>query len=163
MRAGAIRWNIRGPRASNMTMTRSTFAAVIAGTLLIASAGAARADSFGGVAGNEKTYLVGRDRVCVPIVVSGGKATGGPACHAAAVDEVARMSLKTPAPERGGEAQVKAAARGSTITISGKDGAALVTWSSFDPITSIVDVWRSTYGRIVVVEYTVRRGGREVH
>lgn len=154
-------WNIRAARASKLTM-RATLGLTLTATL-VATAGAARADSFGGVAGNEKTYLVGRDKVCAPIVVSGGKATGAPTCHAASTAEVAGLSLKTPAPERGAKAEVTVAARGSTLTVTGKDGAALVTWSSFDPIVAVVDVWRSTYGRLVMIEYTVRRGGRELH
>jgi hypothetical protein len=160
VRAAAIRWNIGRARASNMTMTRTLLAAVMA---VGALAGVAHADGFGGVAGNEKTYLVGRDRVCVPLVVTAGKATGAPACHAAPTEEVAGLSLKTPPPERGSKAAVTVAAKGSTLTVSAKDGGPLVTWTSFDPIASVVDVWRSTYGRLVVVEYTVRRGGREVH
>ncbi len=130
---------------------------------LAATAGLARADSFGGVAGNEKSYLVGRDKVCTPIAVTAAAARGLPACRTAGTDEVATLSLKTPSPERGGEAEVRAAAKGNTLTITRKDGTVAVTWSSLDPIASIVDVWRSTYGRIVVVEYTVRRAGREVH
>lgn len=136
--------------------------AVIA-VAVLGLAGAAQADSFGGVAGNEKVYVVGRDKICAPVVVSGGKATGAPTCRTAPTEEIAGLSLKSPAPERGSSAEVKAAARGSTLTVSGKDGAALVAWTSFDPILSVVDVWRSTYGRLVMVEYTVRRGGRELH
>jgi hypothetical protein len=131
--------------------------------VLAISAGVAGADSFGGVAGNEKSYLVGRDKVCTPIAVTAVAAKGMPACRTAGTDEVAALSLKTPAPERGGEAEVRAAAKGSTLTITRKDGSVAVTWTSLDPIASVVDVWRSTYGRIVVVEYTVRRAGREVH
>ena len=141
-------------------MPRSWIAAICA---VGALAGAAGADSFGGVAGNEKSYLVGRDRVCQPLVVSAGKATGAPACRAAGADEVAALSIKNPAPERGAKAEVKAAAKGSTLTVTGSDGATLVTWSGFDPIVAVVDVWRSSYGRLVIVEYTVRRGGRELH
>lgn len=163
---------ISGPRTSNRLMRVPTrrqnldsvgVGALVGLTALTALAGVAHADGFGGVAGNEKSYLVGRDKVCAPIVVSQGKATGVPSCHAAPTEEVAGMSLKTPAPERGGKAAVKVLARGSQLTVSGKDGAALVVWSSFDPIASVVDVWRSTYGRLVMVEYTVRRGGRELH
>ena len=157
---------IRGPAASKPSMTRlavalgSALGAVVG---LLASAAVARADSFGGVAGNEKVYLIGRDKVCAPIVVSGGKASGTPACRTAPTAEIAGLSIKSPAPERGSKAEVTVAARGSQLTVSSKDGAALVTWSSFDPIVAVVDVWRSSYGRLVMVEYTVRRGGRELH
>lgn len=123
----------------------------------------AAADSFGGIAGNEKSYLVGTDRICTPVVVTAGKATGVPACRAAATGEVAGLSLKQPAPERGSKAMVTATTRAGQLTLSDKDGAALVGWTSFDPIVAVIDVWRSTYGRVLVVEYTVRRGGREVH
>lgn len=154
-----VRSNIRPTGASKASMARTWIVAL--GTVG-ALAGVAGADSFGGVAGNEKSYLVGRDRVCQPLVVSGGKATGAPACRAAAADEVAALSIKNPAPERGAKAEVKAAAKGSTLTVTGGGGATLVTWSGFDPIVGVVDVWRSSYGRLVIVEYTVRRGGREL-
>ena len=154
---------IRGPASSKPSMTRR--AVTFAGALgaVVGLAATARADSFGGVAGNEKVYLIGRDKVCAPIVVSGGKATGTPACRTTPTAEIAALSMKSPAPERGSKAEVTVAARGSQLTVLGKDGAALVTWSSFDPIVAVVDVWRSTYGRLVMVEYTVRRGGRELH
>lgn len=137
-------------------------AAVVAGVLL-ASAGVAAADSFGGFAGNEKSYVLGREKVCEPIKVSAATARGVPACMVAGTEVMATLSLKTPSPERGADAQVKARASGQTITVTGKDGAVIVAWQSFDPVTSVVDVWRSTYGRIVAVEYTVRRAGKEVH
>jgi hypothetical protein len=123
----------------------------------------AAADSFGGVAGNEKSYVIGREKVCQPLAVSGASARGVPSCRAADTDELAALSLKSPTPERGGGAEVRATAKGQTLTITRKDGTAVVTWTAVDPIASVVDVWRSTYGRIIVVEYTVRRAGREVH
>lgn len=130
---------------------------------LVLTAGIAGADSFGGVAGNEKSYLVGRDKVCTPIAVTAAAAKGMPSCRTAGTEDVAALSLKTPSPERGADAEVRAAAKGNTLTITRKDGSVAVAWTSIDPIASVVDVWRSTYGRIVVVEYTVRRAGREVH
>ncbi|MCL4224811.1 MAG: hypothetical protein KJZ91_10155 [Myxococcales bacterium] len=132
------------------------------GLALLFAPAVAAAQSFGGFAGNEKSYLVGRDRVCAPLVVSGAAARGVPACQAATTDAVARLSVKAPRPERGAAAEVRAAARGRTVTVTRKDGAVVVAWDAPDPVAAIVDVWRSTYGRLVVVEYTVRRGGREV-
>lgn len=123
----------------------------------------AAADSFGGVAGNEKSYVIGREKVCAPLVVTAAAARGVPTCRAAATDELAALSLKSPAPERGGAAEVRATAKSRTLTITRKDGTVVLTWDALDPIASVVDVWRSTYGRLIVVEYTVRRAGREVH
>lgn len=131
--------------------------------VLLLVAGPAAADSFGGVAGNEKSYVLGREKVCTPLAVSGGTARGVPACRAAATDELAALSLKSPAPERGGAAEVRATAKSRTLTVTRKDGTTIVTWNALDPIASVVDVWRSTYGRLVIVEYTVRRAGRETH
>lgn len=131
--------------------------------ILCVTAGVASADSFGGVAGNEKSYVVGRDKVCAPIAVTAVAARGMPACKTAATDEIAALSLKTPAPERGGGAELRATAKGRTLTVSRKDGSVALTWEAMDPIASVVDVWRSTYGRLVIVEYTVRRAGREVN
>lgn len=131
--------------------------------MMAASAGVAVADTFGGFAGNEKTYVLGREKVCEPIKVTAAAAKGMPTCKVAGTDVMATLSLKSPAPERGSEAQVKATAKGQTITVTGKSGEVLVTWQSLDPVTSVVDVWRSTYGRIVAVEFTVRRMGKDVH
>ena len=136
---------------------------LLATAAMLCAAGTAAADSFGGFAGNEKAYVLGREKACQALVVTAAVARGVPSCHAASTEELAGMSLKTPAPQKGGEAEVKAAAKTRTITITARTGEVLVTWSAPDPVTSIVDVWRSTYGRIVAVEYTVRRAGREVH
>lgn len=133
---------------------------ILAVTVLAAPAAA---DTFGGVAGNEKSYVLGRDKICAPLVVSAATARGVPTCRAAATDELAALSLKSPSPERGGAAEVRATAKSRTLTITRKDGTVVVTWDALDPIASVVDVWRSTYGRLIVVEYTVRRAGREVH
>ncbi|MBZ0231472.1 MAG: hypothetical protein K8M05_03920 [Deltaproteobacteria bacterium] len=135
----------------------------IVAAMVAGGAGVAAADTFGGFAGNEKTYVLGREKVCEPLKVAAGAAKGVPACKVAGTDVMATLSLKSPPPERGSEAQVKATAKGQTITVVGRSGEAIVTWQSFDPVASVVDVWRSQYGRIVAVEYTVRRAGREVH
>jgi hypothetical protein len=140
-----------------------TRAFAVAAALVAATAGVASADTFGGFAGNEKTYVLGREKICEPLKVAAAAARGMPACKAAGTDEMAVLSLKSPAPERGGGAEVRATAKGSTITVSDKNGATLVAWTSMDPVASVVDVWRSQYGRIVAVEYTVRRMGKEVH
>jgi len=86
-----------------------------------------------------------------------------PACRASATDEIAALSVKSPLPERGGAAELRASAKSRVLTVTRKDGTTAVTWEASDPIASVVDVWRSSYGRIAVVEYSVRRAGREVH
>ena len=138
-------------------------ASVIVSVVLGLGASVAAADTFGGMSGNEKVYLSGRDKICQPLTVTAAAARGLPTCKAAATDEIAALSVKTPSPERGSKAELSAAAKGRTITVSDKGGAVVVAWDAPDPVASVVDVWRSTYGKIVVVEYTVRRAGREVH
>jgi hypothetical protein len=41
-----------------------------------ATTAAARADSFGGIAANEKRYLVGAARICEPLTVTAGRRPG---------------------------------------------------------------------------------------
>ena len=137
-------------------------AAAVAAILPLA-AGVAEADSFGGIAANEKSYLVGASRVCTPIVVTAGAATGSPACHAAPADEVARLSTRLPSAERGPKAALTATAKGRVLTVTGADGAAVASWTSADTISRVVDVWQSPTGRLIVVEFVVRRAGRELH
>jgi len=137
-------------------------AAAVAVTLTLA-AGVAEADSFGGVAANEKSYLVGASRVCTPVVVTAGAASGSPACHAAPADEVARLSTRLPSAERGPKAALTASAKGRVLTVVGADGVAVASWTSADTISSVVDVWQSASGRLIIVEFVVRRAGRELH
>lgn len=133
------------------------------GVAALALAGTATADPFGGIAANEKSYLNGPTRVCTPLTVADGKARGAPPCRTAATDEVAGLSARMPSADRGPKAEVVARAKNRTITVETKAGAAIVVWDAPDPITRIVDVWRSPTERLIVVEYVVRRGAREVH
>ncbi len=95
-------------------------------------------------------------------MVEAAIATGAPACHKAASDEVAQLSVKEAKAERGQKARFAAAAQGRTLTVTRPDsGTTVVTWESVDPISKIVDVYASTYGNVVAVEMMVRRGGRD--
>ena len=133
-----------------------------AAAVLVAAGGAARAGVFDGFGGREDAYLVGADRVCAPLAVAGGAAHGAPACHKAASDEIARLSVKEARPERGAQAKLAAKAAGRTLTVTRVDGGqTLVRWDSLDPISRIVDVYASSYGNLVAVEMMVRRGGRD--
>lgn len=136
-------------------------AAAVVATLALA-AGVAEADSFAGIAANEKSYLVGASRVCTPVTVATGAASGQPACHAAKADEVAALSTRLPSAERGPKAALAARATGRTLTVTSADGTAVVTWTSPDAISRVVDVWQSATGRVIVVEFVVRRAGREL-
>lgn len=128
----------------------------------IATASTAYGGAFGGFGGRENAFLVGVDRVCTPLPVRDGAATGAPACHKAASDELAGLSIKPPRAERGARAQFAARAQGRTLTITRPDsGATVVVWESIDPISKVVDVYASTYGNVVGVELMVRRGGRD--
>lgn len=129
---------------------------------LLAIGGLAHADTFSGFSGVDRPYLVNQDRVCAPLVVANGRATGGPKCDKATADVVARLSIKQAAPQGGATAAFTAQAQGRTITVSRKTGAAVVAWDAPDPVTKIVDVYASQYEDRVAVAYNVRRAGREV-
>jgi hypothetical protein len=122
----------------------------------------ARADTFGGFSGVDRPYLVNQDRVCRPIAVAGGTATGAPACEKVTADVVARLSIKPPIVQSGARATFAAQASGRTITISRKTGGTVVTWSTTDPIVRIVELYASQYDDRVAVAFAVRRAGREV-
>ena len=123
----------------------------------------AAADTFGGFSGVDKPYLVNQDKVCTPLRVSGGTATGAPTCEKAGADVVAKLSIKDPIVQRGQKATFAATASGRTLTVTRVPaGDAVVTWSSTDPIGKVVDVYASQYGERVAVAYTTRRLGKEV-
>ncbi|MEZ4404827.1 MAG: hypothetical protein R3B06_32865 [Kofleriaceae bacterium] len=138
-------------------------AALGAAALVAAAAGMAKADSLGGIAANESAYVVGAARVCTPVQVVGVRAEGTPACATKPADVVAGLSTRLPSPERGARAALVATAKGRSLVVEKGDGGTLINWLSPDPISSVVDVWRSPTGRLVVVEYVVRRAGRELH
>jgi hypothetical protein len=134
---------------------------VLGGSLLVA--GAANADTLGGFSGVDRPYLVNQDRVCTPLKVVNGAASGAPACTQAAADAVARLSIKEPIVQSGAKATFAATASGRTITVTRKEsGTPVVTWSAFDPIGKIVEVYASQYQDRVAVAYTTRRAGKEV-
>jgi hypothetical protein len=142
-----------------MSMRRTLL--VLGGSLALA--GTARADRFGGFSGVDRPYLVNQDRVCTPLKVTGGTASGAPSCTQAAADVVARLSIKDPIPQAGPRATFAATASGRTITVTRKaSGTEIVTWSAVDPIGKIVEVYASQYQDRVAVAYTTRRAGREV-
>ncbi|HET9619837.1 MAG TPA: hypothetical protein VFP84_00625 [Kofleriaceae bacterium] len=122
----------------------------------------ARADTFSGFSGVDRHYLVNQDRVCTPIVVSGGAASGAPVCEKAAADAVAHLSIKPPSVQSGAKATFAATASGRTITVSRKTGGVVVAWDAPDPVAKIVDVYASQYEDRVAVAYSTRRLGREV-
>lgn len=126
--------------------------------------GTAVADTFGGFSGVDSPYLVNRDRVCKPIPVSGGSATGAPSCDkGVAADVIAKLSIKDPIAQRGPKATFAATASGKTLTVTRKaSGDAVVTWSAPDPIHKIVEVYASQYEDRVAVAYSLRRLGKEV-
>jgi hypothetical protein len=135
---------------------------VLALPIVAALSGVAAADSFAGFSGVDRFYLVSPDRVCTPLAVKSGKATGVPACKKAAADEVAALSIKDPVAERGAKARFAATAAGRTVTIKAGDrDVVLVEWSSLDPVTRVNAVYGSTYADMVAVEIAVRRAGRE--
>lgn len=130
-------------------------------TLFLVSVPAA-ADTFGGFSGVDKPYLVNRDKVCTPLAVNGGAASGAPQCAKAPADEVAHLSIKEPIAQRGLKASFTATAAGKTLTVARKTGEKLVTWNAPDAIGKVVDVYASQYEDRVAVAYTMRVLGKEV-
>lgn len=124
---------------------------------LLLLAGPAAADTFGGFSGVDRPYLVSPDRVCAPLEVKDGAATGTPRCEKAATDAIAHLDIKPPAP-----GAFKATASGTTLTVTDKAGDAVVTWRAPDPISKVVDVFATPYEDRVAVAYTTRRLGKEV-
>jgi hypothetical protein len=135
---------------------------VLAG--LTAWAGTAAADTFGGFSGVDTPYLVNRDRLCTPLAVAGGKATGAPACEKdVSADVIAKLSIKEPIVQRGPKANFAATASGKTLTVTKKSASApVVTWTAAEPIAKVVEVYASQYEDRVAVTYAVRKLGKEV-
>lgn len=125
--------------------------------LLSATPTLAAADTFGGFSGVDRPYLVNQDKVCAPLEVKDGAATGVPKCDKAATDAVAHLDVKPPAP-----GSFKATSSGKTLKIANKAGDVVVTWDAPDPIGRVVDVFASKYEDRVAVTYTTRRLGKEV-
>ncbi|HWO24821.1 MAG TPA: hypothetical protein VNO30_39035 [Kofleriaceae bacterium] len=134
---------------------------VIGSSLLVA--GTAAADKFGGFSGVDRPYLVNQDRVCTPLKVAEGAASGTPTCTQAAADVVARLSIKDPIPQAGTKGMFVATAAGRTLTVSLKaTGTPVVTWTAADPIGKVTEVYTSQYLDRVAVAYTTRRLGKDV-
>ncbi|MEO8553180.1 MAG: hypothetical protein ABI678_24575 [Kofleriaceae bacterium] len=137
---------------------RSVHVAVLAlGTL----GGTAAADTFGGFSAVDAPYLVNQDRLCAPLAVANGAATGTPKCDKAAADDVAKLTIKPGTIQSGAKATDAATAAGATLTIT-KNGTPAVVWKAPDPIGRIVEVYASQYEDRVAVAYTSRRLGKEV-
>jgi hypothetical protein len=122
--------------------------------------GTAAADTFGGFSSIDVPYLVNQDRLCTPLEVVNGQATGAPKCEKAAADDVAKATIKPGVVQSGAKATYAASAAGSTLTIT-KDGSALVVWKTPDPIGKVVDVFASPHEDRVAVTYTTRALGKE--
>ncbi|MGE0401427.1 MAG: hypothetical protein AB7T06_32295 [Kofleriaceae bacterium] len=139
-----------------MSMRWSLVAAVTAA--LVAPAAA---DTFGGFSGVERHYLVNQDKICTPLPATA--TSGSPTCEKAGADVVAKLSIKTPLPQKdkGDKAAYSATASGRTLTIT-RNGATVVEWTSNDPISRIVEVYSSEYNDRVAVAYTARRMGKDV-
>jgi hypothetical protein len=131
-------------------------------TTLLVMVSPALADTFGGFSGVDRPYLVDRDKLCQPLAVKDGAATGTPACQKAAADVVARLSIKEPNVQRGIKASFAASASGRTLTVTRKSGEPIVTWTAPDTIGKVVEVYASQYEDRVAVAYTMRRLGKEV-
>ena len=126
----------------------------------ISLGGTAFADSFGGFSSIDVPYLVNQDRLCTPLDVANGQATGAPKCEKAAADDIAKATIKPGVIQSGPKATFSASASGSTLTIT-KDGSPVVVWKTPDPIGKVIDTFASTYEDRVAVTYTTRALGKE--
>lgn len=133
---------------------------VVAATVIGTLAGTAAADTFGGFSSIDVPYLVNQDRLCTPLEVVNGKASGAPQCEKAAADAIAKATIKPGVVQSGAKATFAATAAGSTLTIT-KDGSPVVVWKTPDPIGKVGDVFASTYEDRVAVTYTTRALGKE--
>jgi hypothetical protein len=130
---------------------------VIAGLTQLASA-----DNFGGFSGVDRPYLVNSDKVCTPLKVENGVATGAPSCDKQAADVVAKLSIKAPIAQSGNpNGKFAATANGTTLTVTRKTGETVVTWKTVDPISKVVEVYAAQYEDRVAVAYSVRAMGKE--
>jgi hypothetical protein len=129
---------------------------------ILGIAAPAAADTLGGFSKIDRHYLVNQDRVCVPLKVDGGTASGAAKCEKLAADAVAKMDFKDPIIQRGAKAAFAATASGTTLTVTKKSGEPIVTWTAPDPISKVVEVYTAQYDDRVAVTYTVRRAGREL-
>ncbi|HEY5937030.1 MAG TPA: hypothetical protein VIU61_20410, partial [Kofleriaceae bacterium] len=131
--------------------------------LVLAAALPAGADTFGGFSGVDRPYLVNQDRVCTPLKVTNATATGVPSCTTQGADVVAKLAMKAPLPQSGPKAMFAATVSGKTLTVTRKaTNTTIVTWSAFDPIGKVVEVYGSQYDDRVAVAYTTKRLGKEV-
>ena len=136
---------------------------VVVGVLgiLASSTPWAAADTFGGFSSIDAPYLVNQDRVCTPLEVTNGQASGAPKCEKAATDDIAHLTVKPGIVQSGAKATYAAAAANRVVTVT-KDGSAAVTWTAADPVGKIVEVYASQYEDRVAVAYTTRQLGKEV-
>jgi hypothetical protein len=139
-----------------MAMQRALIVGVLAGSASIAGA-----DTFGGFSSIDVPYLVNQDRVCAPLEVVSGAASGAARCEKAAGDDIAKLTIKPGVIQGGAKATYAATASGRTLTVT-KQGSIAVVWTAPDPIGKVVDVLASTYEDRVAVTYTTRQLGKDV-
>ena len=143
-----------------MAMQRRWVVVGVLGTLASLTPWAA-ADTFGGFSSIDAPYLVNQDRVCTPLEVTNGQASGAPKCEKAATDDIAHLTVKPGIVQSGAKATYAATAANRVVTVT-KDGSAAVTWTAADPVGKIVEVYASQYEDRVAVAYTTRQLGKEV-
>jgi hypothetical protein len=129
---------------------------------IAAVASPAAADTFTGFSAVDRPYLVNQDRVCTPLAVANGAATGAPKCEKVTADVVAKLSIKDGVVQRGTRSTFAATVSGTTITVARKSGDLIVHWDAPDPVSKVVEVYTTGYEDRVAVAYSVRRAGREM-
>ncbi|HEY4179739.1 MAG TPA: hypothetical protein VGM90_23015 [Kofleriaceae bacterium] len=122
--------------------------------------GIASADTFGGFAGTDRSYLVTPDKVCNPLPLTA--TSGAPTCEKAAADVIAKLDFKPLLQQSGPKADFAATASGRTLTITKGDGTVIATWSAADPISKVSSVYGSQYADRVAAAYITRRLGKDV-
>ena len=126
---------------------------------LVLVATPAAADTFGGFSRSDKPYLVNQDKLCQPLVVASGAASGAPQCQTkVGTDVIAHLDIHSPG---GQAANFEASASGRTLTVAHKGGDPVVKWDAPDPI-KVSAVYATDADDRVAVVYTTRRAGRDM-
>ncbi len=120
----------------------------------------AHAGTFGGFSADERSFLRGSDQICTPLPAASGKG-GASQCRAAAVDEIAARKFRRGTVQSGRSATYRADIKGGKAlrVFAVKSGKCRAAWSSLDPISRISQIYLSTAGSLLAIEFETRVGG----
>jgi hypothetical protein len=129
---------------------------------LLAGPAGASAAKFGGFSQDGQHYLDGDAKVCAAVdAIADGTAIGTPQCQRVAdKKELAAHAFKKPRAGRetpDGKVKLSIASQGKKIEIKGAGGdkeSVLVSWEAGEDVDSIADVYVSSDGSLVALDYT---------